>query len=239
MAFLLSDAVFTSTLLPNSVEHRFGTRHFINGYKPIILEQFSFLHNKKSAVIIPDQLHTTDIVYISETDNLKSNVHADGIITSRKDIILTVRTADCVPIFYVDEATGLIGISHQGWKGTLGGLAAKMIEMLIHKGARRNTIKVAIGPSICKNHYPLYGDRLHLFTQQFPQWKDQIISGAEKEQFLDLGLLNKLQLNGSGISDNQIDMYIGCTYEMKDLFYSYRRDNTLEYGEMLNCICSH
>ncbi len=48
----------------------------------------------------------------------------DGLISDRPGVALGVRTADCVPIFFVDRVRRVIGAAHAGWRGTALGIAA-------------------------------------------------------------------------------------------------------------------
>lgn len=43
----------------------------------------------------------------------------DGLITNEPGLVLTFY-ADCVPLYFVDPVHRAIGMSHSGWKGTVG-----------------------------------------------------------------------------------------------------------------------
>ena len=53
----------------------------------------------------------------------------DGFLPLRIDIFLTLCYADCVPLYFFHPESGAIGIAHAGWKGTVDGIAEKMIRM--------------------------------------------------------------------------------------------------------------
>jgi len=76
------------------------------------------------SVILPQQVHSTRIVEItSGTEDLSD---CDGIWTTRSDITLGVRTADCAPICLWD--TERIGIFHAGWRGLVNGIIEKALQ---------------------------------------------------------------------------------------------------------------
>ena len=44
----------------------------------------------------------------------------DGLVTNIPGICLVTFYADCVPLFFVDPVKKVIGLSHSGWRGTVG-----------------------------------------------------------------------------------------------------------------------
>ncbi len=64
------------------------------------------------------QLHSSKIVF---TD--REGMHtADGLITQKKNLILIIKTADCLPLFIIDNMKKQIGLVHIGWKGAKKGI---------------------------------------------------------------------------------------------------------------------
>ena len=62
---------------------------------------------------------------------------ADGIVTTERDLVLLVRTADCVPVLFADEAAGVIGAAHAGRKGMAVGVVPATIARMRALGATR------------------------------------------------------------------------------------------------------
>ena len=56
----------------------------------------------------------------------------ESIGKERKDFLLYVKTADCMPLFFWSHTHPLIGILHSGWKGTRDGITQKMIAHIRH-----------------------------------------------------------------------------------------------------------
>src|SRR5690606_29609402 len=74
---------------------------------------------------------------------------ADAMITDRPGLPLVMRYADCTPIFAYDPVRGAVGIAHAGWRGTVMGMAAKMIHaMQTAFGSRPADIRAGVGPAI-------------------------------------------------------------------------------------------
>lgn len=187
-------------------------------------------------LIIPEQVHG-DSVY-----KLDTGIHiekTDGVITSQNNIVLTVITADCVPIIFADKKGGIIGVSHQGWKGTFKRLAVKMIDKMVEAGAKKENIIAAIGPAIGDCCYDIEEERYELLSKAFPDYSDKIFRKRNGKIYLNLSYLNYLQLSDSGIKKSNIDFFPFCTSCQKDKFYSYRRDSKETFGEMVSFIVKY
>ena len=192
-----------------------------------------------SCLVKPKQCHSIDIKVISHEDcgEYFLNVDSyDGLVTKEKGIVLTVMTADCVPIIFADHVNGVIGVSHQGWKGTLGRMAQKMVTQMLEIGAQREHIIAAIGPSIGSCCYEVYGERKELFEKEFKEYGVEIMENREGKFFLNIALLNYLQLKESGILETNIEVTSLCTRDNPTLFWSYQRDTKETFGEMFHFI---
>ena len=63
-------------------------------------------------------------------------------------ICLVTFYADCVPLFFVDPVKKAIGLSHSGWRGTVGKMGKVTVEKLVKEfGSDPKDILAAIGPS--------------------------------------------------------------------------------------------
>ena len=54
----------------------------------------------------------------------------DGLVTIEPGLTLCTYYADCTPLFFVDTATRAIGLAHGGWRGTVGRIAAKVVDTM-------------------------------------------------------------------------------------------------------------
>ena len=187
----------------------FGTKHTSK-----LDYQFPLIQN----IINLHQVHGDQISVIDsyKSDLLMTSDKADGLITSLKNIVLVIKTADCVPIIFFDEVKRRIGISHQGYKGTLLKLSEKMVKKMQDLGSDIKDIKALIGPAICEKCYIITGKRLKEFKEKF----------VIKDDLINLKELNRKILLSSGLRKENIDMSLLCTSCNSDLFYSYKRDQT-------------
>jgi YfiH family protein len=201
----------------------------------------NFLNKEKinyKHIIIGEQIHSANVSLIT-SDYLKTEIvrieDVDGLITNLSNVVLTVRTADCLPIIYVEKEKGIIGISHNGWRGTIKKISQKLIEKMQDLGAKTNKIKIAFGPSINQCCYKIDEDRYWQFKEEFDGYSEKIFTWRNG-WFLNLPLLNYLLLVDLGIKKENIDFFPFCTFCDKKRFFSFRRDKKENYGEMLSFI---
>ncbi len=189
-------------------------------------------------IVTLGQIHSTNIAFFDS--KLQMNIEhlddTDGVITKMSNVILTVITADCAPIIFVDKKSGIIGISHQGWRGSLKKLAVKMVELMLKHGAEKASIKVAIGPSIGSCCYSIDDDRYYSFLEEFDGYSAKIFHMHAGVRYLNLMLLNYLLLVNAGLKKENIDFFPFCTRCDKKRFFSFRRDKKSEYGEMFSFV---
>ena len=62
-----------------------------------------------------NQTHSTNLKMIKEGKFIYEDT--DGIFSNDKNHILTVRMADCLPIFFIHQNDNIFGVIHAGWKG--------------------------------------------------------------------------------------------------------------------------
>jgi polyphenol oxidase len=209
--------------------HVGDNEHSVCQNRSILAEKIGF---KLDSWVGAEQTHEIHIQRVTAADRGKgaeqykaSFRQTDGFYTDEKGILLTLCFADCVPLYFLDRNTGLIGLAHAGWKGTVGGIGREMISLFAQNGSRKQDILAVIGPSICKKCY-IVDNRVITFVEK-------ILEGVEKKPYnqisegqyaLDLKLLNKQILMNSGIREENIQVTDYCTSCDSEFFYSHRRD---------------
>lgn len=232
--------IFTSSLVSSDphIVSGYSTKSLGDGNKIGSIMAF-FKENDISYknIVSLGQIHSTNIEFIkSAADTLIKIEDTDGVITNLKDVALTVKTADCLPIIYSDEKNGLIAISHQGWRGSLKKMVVKMVDRLIKNGANLNDIKIAIGPGINQCCYDVDDDKYYQFLEELDFYSEKIFSVFHGKKHLNLLLLNYLLLLDRGIKKENIDFFPFCTFCDKDRFFSFRREKKKDFEEMFSFI---
>lgn len=232
--------IFSSTFIND--DHYisgFGTKFLGDArHAENIFQALKGLSVSYKTVVIPEQIHSVNIaVFESKEPNEVENItDTDGVITKENNIVLTVRTGDCVPIIYCDKKTGVIGISHQGWRGSLKKMVQKMVYKMEDIGCEKNDISVAIGPSIGVCCYDVDDDRYYSFMSELDGYSKKIFFSYNGKRHLNTPLLDYLLLLESGIPKEHIDFFPFCTKCDTERFFSFRRDEKKNYGEMVSFI---
>ncbi len=148
----------------------------------------------------------------------------DGLVTNDPGVTLVTSHADCGALFFYDPVCKAVGMTHAGWKGTLGRIGEKTVQaMHDHYNSAPENILAAIGPCICRDCFEVDRELGARFAAEF---NDPGIFSAGKpgKAQLDLSRAALIQLLDAGIAPAHITMMDACTYHDPALFFSYRRD---------------
>lgn len=155
----------------------------------------------------------------------------DGLVTKEKNLFLSVTVADCLPVFFYDPVTHVIGIAHAGWRGIVDGVIEKTVAALVDYGAQQENLFVSFGPSIQKCHFEIGADILPRFAK-FEKW----IAKKDGKTSVDLSGIVREQLQDLKIQKEHIEMSSLCTFCEADIFFSYRRNKPQKIEAMVAVI---
>lgn len=159
--------------------------------------------------------------------NLQKYYSTDGLITNKKDIILSTTNADCILMLFFDPVKKVIANTHSGWKGTLQRISIKTVEKMIKEfGCNPKDIICCICPSIRKCHFEVEKDVKEMFEEEFKDLGNlnEFIEEKvpNKKWNVDTVLINQIMLEKQGLKkENIIDSKI-CSVCHSDLIHSYR-----------------
>ena len=148
----------------------------------------------------------------------------DGLITDEPGLVISTFYADCVPLYFVDTVHRAIGMSHSGWKGTVGRMGAATITAMKREfGTEAEDLVCAIGPSICQDCYEVSEDVADAFKEAFPGHTDEILLDKKNGKYqLDLWKANEIVLTEAGVLKEKIAVTNICTCCNPDLLFSHR-----------------
>ncbi|MDX1695444.1 MAG: peptidoglycan editing factor PgeF [Ketobacteraceae bacterium] len=177
-----------------------------------------------------EQVHGTDVV---EARPGQAEVTADGCFTRQTDMICTLHTADCLPVFFCDGEGEQVALAHAGWRGLAEGILERTLETFACPP--RNLI-CWLGPAISQRHFEVGPEVRRRFYESQPVPESAIIpSGRVSEQgehyLADLYQLARARLLHAGVT--RISGGDFCTFS-DPRFFSYRRANPT--GRLLSAI---
>lgn len=207
--------------------------------------RFQSALNAKEFWLLPlKQIHSDIIRGLSAVS--AEPLFGDASTTNTSYLLLSIQTADCVPILLVDPKKRAVAAIHAGWRGTLARITEKTVGRMQQEfGSKPSDLLAAIGPSIGPCCYEVGVELVTKFTALFAdgheyfdeprtgdepnpiQWLNMKPPGHQpppKNVHLDLRKANLSQLKSAGIRSGNIHVSDLCTACNSDLLFSYRRE---------------
>ncbi|MGB6544513.1 MAG: peptidoglycan editing factor PgeF [Candidatus Acidiferrales bacterium] len=212
-------------------------------------------------MIAARQFHSDVIQVIEKPRVPEEPPRADALITQARGVLLSVQTADCVPILLADTRRRAVAAVHSGWRGTLARIVQKTLgQMLMSFGTHPADVIAVLGPAIGPCCYQVGPEVAQAFAGQFDAAKewfegpfDRLSSGEEPNPLewlnmmppghqppppraqLDLRAANRWQLFDAGVPKKNIVVSSLCTACRTDLLFSYRREGPAT-GRLMSAI---
>ncbi len=171
-------------------------------------------------LVLLDQMQEDQILFLKKpVMTLSGPLEYDAMITAASNIFLGIRTADCLPIFVIDQKRKVIAAIHAGRRGTSLQITAKVLKKMKEDfTCSSRDLLVGLGPSIGSCCYEIDEDVFHR------DWKPFSTPKGSGKWMVDLGRMNIAQMKSEGIKEEQISWVNLCTRCQSDLFFSYRRE---------------
>jgi len=185
--------------------------------KNLIARTFGF---DPSRLVLLDQMQQDQILLLKKPiATLPSPLEYDALVTNFPNLYLAILTADCLPIFVVDQKRKVTAAIHAGRNGTALHITAKVLTKMKEEfGCSSSDLLITLGPSIGACCYEIDEKAFH------PEWEPFSTSKGTGKWMLDLAQINIAQMDRAGIEDAQISRINLCTHCCGDLFFSYRRE---------------
>ena len=184
----------------------------------------------------------------------------DALLTHQPGLLLSVRTADCLPVLLVDRRRRAVAAVHAGWRGALARIVEKAVgEMRRLFGSQPEDLLAVLGPSIRVCCYEVGQEVVDAFGGRFAHgekfFRRDIATGSHARAAaaslsvyppghapaaapvarLDLVAVAEEQLFCAGIHAANIQPLPFCTACRTDLFFSHRKEGSLT-GRMMAVI---
>jgi len=177
----------------------------------------------------------------------------DALLTREPGVLLSVRTADCLPVLLLDPRRRAVAAIHAGWRSALGRIIEKTVGVMRAVfGSDPPHLLAAVGPSIRACCYEVGEEVVAAFCGRFAQgerffreappenpsaafaarYSQLFLSGqppghptrpASAPHF-DLVALAEDQLCSAGLRPSRIQVAEFCTACRTDLFFSHRKE---------------
>ena len=170
-----------------------------------------------SKLVTINQIHSPEIL-IADSPGFYD--YADGIINKGGNLVCSIKVADCLPIFFINNISKTIGLVHAGWRGISSGILENFVKSIETFNENVTDFYVLIGPSIQSCCFEIMADVLDSIDSKF-------YSSIKKNKYrVDLQAWAVYQLIKFGFSEEKINNINKCTFCLNDLYYSYRRDGS-------------
>lgn len=182
-------------------------------------------------MVLSKQTHTTNVRVVTKEDKGKGVMRernytdVDGMITNVPGICLVTSYADCVPLYFVDPVKKAIGLSHSGWRGTVGKIGKNTVQLMQENfGSKPEDLLAAVGPSVCMDCYEVSEDVIEQFKEAFEKkYLEDLFYKKENGKYqLNLWKANELIFLESGILPEHMAITNVCTHCNSKILYSHR-----------------
>ena len=171
------------------------------------------IHGSAVAVLEKNPKPSSEITLLPDTD---------GLITQKPGHLLSIVTADCLPVFFYLEGESAVGLVHAGWRGTMRQIVRNAVCFFerFSKNAP-SELYAAFGTSIGPCCYEVGPELEPFFPKKLQKRGDHF--------YLDLVEENRQQLLEAGLLPKKIGPAGPCGSCRLDQFYSYRREGVRAY----------
>ncbi len=190
-------------------------------------------------LVMTQQIHS-DLVRVVTAADARGLYHknypqCDALVTKEPGVALMVFTADCTPLLFWDEKTGIVGAAHAGWRGTAANIAGKVVAKMALLGAEPAQIRAAIGPNICGSCYETDAEVPKAMENTFGPAVWEHIRQVGNKHYVNLKEINALALRRAGVTS--IDISSDCTMCRPDRFWSHRYTRGLRGSQGAVIVC--
>ncbi|MGI4853280.1 MAG: peptidoglycan editing factor PgeF [Janthinobacterium lividum] len=143
---------------------RENRQRFLTSIKADSFKKFALLNQRHTPIVrvLQSAAEATD-------DFLRpGTMRGDAVMTNIPGVLLTVQTADCVPVLLFDPVQRVVAAFHAGWRGSLARIVERGVGTMQRQyGTNPAKIVAAIGPSIGPESYSVGEEMEHDFQSQF------------------------------------------------------------------------
>ncbi len=148
---------------------------------------------------------------------------ADASFATRRGVVCTIMTADCLPVLLAARDGSVVGAAHAGWRGLCAGVIEQTVERM---NVPRGELQAWLGPAIGPGAYEVGAEVRDAFVARDPLAAGAFSATRPGHWLLDLYRIARQRLADSGVT--AVHGGTHCTSTEPGLFFSYRRDKAVE-----------
>lgn len=205
-------------ILKNKAENLFCDQGKL---KKDLANSLKTITGNKGVNLYANQVHKNRCAVIDSQASVRNwdfDADYDAFVTNQPKVCLTVRVADCLPIYLVEPEARVIGLIHAGWRSTLLRIIEDTLEeMQVHFEVEISKLIAVMGPGLGPDCFEISEELAILFPPE------SILGENNGRPKLDLAHVNLKQLLKSGLKPDNITILPECTHCNPFLYYSFRR----------------
>ncbi len=173
------------------------------------------------------QVHGVEVVTVRHGDWQDPATRADALVSDDAERLLSIRTADCVPILLAGADGRWVAAVHAGWRGVVGGVVLAAVKAMARLSGRgTETWLAAVGPCIGFDAFEVGPEVAAAFERCFGGTAP-IRAGRGDRAHVDLRAAVAIQLRAAGVEAANIAVSDRCTHRDATEFFSHRRNGGL------------
>lgn len=162
------------------------------------------------------QVHGTDVVRFDNP--FQEEPLADASVTSKRQQVLAVLTADCLPVLFCNAAGTEIAAAHAGWRGLAAGVLEETVAAM---QSAPETVMAWLGPAAGAERYEVGEEVRQAFLSADEQAESAFTPTRPGHFLIDLYALARIRLQKAGVAN----IHGGGFCTLSDIrFYSHRRE---------------
>ncbi|QWE21494.1 peptidoglycan editing factor PgeF [Polynucleobacter sp. AP-Kolm-20A-A1] len=201
--------------------------HVEDDLKSVLTNRALITAHLPSEPIWMAQTHSTIVSTPKSREHGNTSINADAAVSNIPGEVLTILTADCLPILFASKDGAVIGAAHAGWRG----LSAGVIENTVADMRKLSSQLLAkdivtwLGPAIGPDSFEVGEDVVRAFEGlDIPMSVSAFspIAGKSGKYLANIYQLARARLSALGV--HAIFGGDRCTVKEEKEFFSYRRD---------------
>jgi len=183
-------------------------------------------HRCRAALQLPseplwlNQVHGIHVPFIDGFHNIDEVLTADGAFTRDCNTVLSVLTADCLPVVVSNADASAIAVMHAGWRGLAGGV----LQSGLAHFDEQDELHAWLGPAIGPTTFEVGQDVFDAFTTRDASHTGAFDAVGDGKYLADIYNLARTELQ----RERKLSVTGGehCTVSDDVNFHSFRRDGS-------------